>query len=232
MIKSLKTISLIYILLISGCATTQEEYDISIQNVNVIDYVSGEIRYHKDVIINGEMIVKISDHSLDTSINAKKIIDGTHKYLIPGLWDNHVHLRGGDTLIDANKEFLNLFIANGITGIRDAGGDLYKEVLQWRKDIASGVLLGPVIFTSGPKIDGIKPTWAGSIEVADTSKVKDALDSLQSLQIDFVKIYDSSISREVYLEILKQAKARDMITSGHMPFSYYWKKTLEMASDP
>ena len=56
--------------------------------------------------------------------------------MLPGFWDNHVHFRGGDSLIDANKNFLKLFLANGITTVRDAGGDLTSSVLEWKKAIA------------------------------------------------------------------------------------------------
>lgn len=223
-----KITCLLLFFLFIGCQTSSKEsYNLIIENVNIIDYVSGEIKYNKDVAIRGDIIVRVDDYSKTGGKGTKIVIDGTNKYLIPGLWDNHVHSRGGDTLIKANKEFLNLFIANGITGIRDAGGDLGIQVLRWKKEITDGSLIGPALFTSGPKIDGPKPTWAGSIEVSNTSKVKNALDSLRALNVDFVKIYDSSISREVYLEVLKQAKDRTMITSGHMPFSVLLEENIK-----
>lgn len=202
-------------------------YDLLISDVNSIDYESGKILAGKDIGILGDRIAFIRNHDNSELTDSEKIIDANGKYAIPGLWDNHIHLRGGSELIKANKEFLSLFIANGITGIRDAGGDLSPEVISWKNNIEEGNLLGPVIFTSGPKLDGTGATWAGSIEISDTTQVKEALDSLQSLKVDFVKLYDSKISREVYLKVLKEARLRNLITSGHMPFTVLLEENIE-----
>jgi hypothetical protein len=216
------------LLSIISCSSSQDhDFDLIINQVNIIDYVNGGINPNMDIGIKGERITYLCGHSDTLKKTAKSYIDATGKFIIPGLWDNHVHLRGGKKLIKANKEFLNLFLANGITGIRDAGGDLSNEVIQWKKAIAEGSLTGPVIFTAGPKIDGANPTWEGSIEVSDTSEVKKALDSLAYLQTDFVKIYDSKISREIYLKVLKEAKLRNLITSGHMPFSVLLEENIK-----
>ena len=103
--------------------------------------------------------------------------------------------------------------------MRDAGGDLTPQVQQWNNEINNGTRVGPTIFTSGPKLDGISARWAGSLEVTNSGDIAKALDSLQSLEVDYVKLYDSTISGELYLEIIRQAQSRDMITSGHMPFT-------------
>ena len=80
-------------------------------------------------------------------------MDGTGKFLIPGLWDMHVHMVFGDWFPRGKEVTLPLFIANGVTGVRDMGGEL--EVLrQWRKEIAAGTLIGPRMVISGPMLDG------------------------------------------------------------------------------
>ncbi len=207
------------LLLLFGCKTEKNpSYKIAIHNINIIDIHTGKIT-NGDVYALNKRIVKIITPSAETTPNAKKVINGTGKFLLPGFWDNHIHLRGGDSLIEENRNLLPLFIANGITTVRDAGGDLTASVLKWRKEIEDGTLTGPTIYTSGPKLDGISATWAGSLEVASSEDVSKALDSLEKIPSDFVKIYDSRISGEYYLEILKEATKRGMISSGHMPFT-------------
>ncbi|MEG2981923.1 MAG: amidohydrolase, partial [Stenotrophomonas sp.] len=85
---------------------------------------------------------------------------------------------------------LPLYIAHGITTIRDASGDLPEQVLQWRAQIRDGQLEGPQLFTSGAKIEGIKPVWKGTLEVGSQADLDAALVRLKQDQVDFVKITD------------------------------------------
>ncbi|MDP5061855.1 MAG: amidohydrolase, partial [Maribacter sp.] len=168
-------------------------YDVIIKNGHLINFEDGSASI-SNILITDNRIVKITSDVDLTTIEAKSVIDAKGKFIVPGFWDNHTHFRGGDSLIDANKNFLKLFMANGITTVRDAGGDLTSSVLEWRKAIAKNELVGPTIFTSGPKIDGPGGTWAGSLEVDSDEDISKALDSLQAIPSDFVKIYDSRIS--------------------------------------
>lgn len=208
----------------------KEQFDLVIQNGKVIDLETGKI-IKKDIFISDGRIKKINTSDIDTPFEAFEIIDATGKFLLPGFWDNHSHFRGGDSLIAANKNFLNLFIANGITTVRDAGGDLTTSVLKWNKEIEAGNLVGPNIFTSGPKIDGKDGTWAGSLEVESETDVQTALDSLQRIPSDFVKLYDSKISGEMYLKTIAEAEKRDLITSGHMPFTVELNQAVDSGID-
>src|SRR3546814_13090616 len=92
----------------------------------------------------------------------------------------HVHFGGGPDLIEENKALLPLYVANGITTIRDASGDLPDQVLTWRGEIAGGKLFGPRLLTSGAKIEGIAPLWKGTIEVGSEADVDAALDRLKN----------------------------------------------------
>ena len=214
------------LLLIVSCKTeSKEAFDMMLQNGNVINIETGTISI-LDIFVNNGRIAKITAADEFTNFDSDTVIDASGKYILPGFWDNHVHFRGGDSLIKANKNFLKLFIANGITTVRDAGGDLTTSVMKWKKEIANGQLIGPTIYTSGPKIDGPNATWAGSLVVENTSDVSKALDSLQQLKTDFVKIYESRISRTAYLETVAQATKRGLITSGHMPFTVELKENI------
>ncbi|MDH7447160.1 amidohydrolase family protein [Aquimarina sp. 2201CG14-23] len=212
---------------ILGCSKKEKkQYDIVISNVNLIEIENGNIS-KKTMYINDGKIVKLENNDSTNNYITKNKIDGTEKFLLPGFWDNHIHLRGGDALIDENKNLLPLFIANGITTIRDAGGDLTTEVIKWKKEIEGNKLIGPTIYTSGPKLDGANATWAGSLVIESSEDVTKALDSLARIPSDFVKIYDSRISRENYLEILKQATNRGVISSGHMPFTVELNEAID-----
>ncbi|MFD3000363.1 amidohydrolase family protein [Pontibacter toksunensis] len=219
-------------LLFAGCAATQQStHDLVITNANVVDVTAGNVRPGQTLVIDAGIIQEISGTEAAKKYKATATIDAQGKYVIPGLWDNHIHLRGGEALVEENKNLLPLFIANGVTTVRDAGGDLYPAIRQWRDQITAGELVGPRIITAGPKLDGPKPVWEGSIEVATVAEVPAALDSLQRLGVDFVKIYDSTISRDVFLAIVKEAEARGMMTAGHMPFTVTLGEAIDSGLD-
>ena len=218
-------------LLIFGCSSEEkQQFDLVIKNGKVIDLETGDIK-QLNIFISEGKIKKVDNTTAAKSFEAIKIIDAKGKFILPGFWDNHAHFRGGDSLIAANKNFLNLFIANGITTVRDAGGDLTTSVLEWNKEIVAGNLVGPTIFTSGPKIDGKNGTWAGSLEVESEAAIQIALDSLESIPSDFVKIYDSRITGELYLKTIAEAEKRNLITSGHMPFTVELNQAVDSGID-
>lgn len=190
-----------------------------INNAQIIDVKTGVVSEAQYIGIRNDTIIFIGGNQKATKYSAPQTIDASNKFVIPGLWDMHVHFRGGETLIAENKNLLPLFVANGITGVREAGGDMTSEIFQWRKEIQTGQLTGPVIFTSGPKLDGPRATWAGSIPVVSQEDVVTAVDSLENMGVDFIKIYDSRISREAYIQIIEEATRRGITTSGHMPFT-------------
>ncbi|MGB3774681.1 MAG: amidohydrolase family protein [Leeuwenhoekiella sp.] len=233
MYSTLKKIALLLLFthLFLSCKKDDPEFDIAIHNINIIVLKTGEIIPKQSVFIKGDSIHSIvNTKELFVSI-AKRSINGTDQYLVPGFWDNHVHFRGGDSLIDENERFLNLYIANGVTTVRDAGGDLTPTIRQWQDEIAEGENVGPTIYTSGPKIDGPRARWAGSLKVSSDRSIDTALDSLQKLNVDFVKLYDSTISGRNYLKTIANAEKRGMITSGHMPFSVTLDETTTAGID-
>ncbi|GAB3884208.1 amidohydrolase family protein [Spirosoma agri] len=213
-------LNLLFLLATAEMSIAQKQtVDVLIKSGNLIDVRTGTIQTKKLIATRGKTIVGVFDESRLADFKAKTVIDATGKYIIPGLWDMHVHFGGGDTLIEENKNLLPLYIAHGITGIRDAAADLSSSVLQWREQIAKGELAGPTLFTSGPKLEGYKSSWVGDIEVSTNAEVDKMLDSLQRMKVDFVKITDNTITPDIYLYILQEAKKRGMKTSGHVPFA-------------
>jgi imidazolonepropionase-like amidohydrolase len=207
----------------------QKQGDVIIRHVTLIDVEAAKALADQAVVLHGDDIVAVgSDADIAQGWRAKQKVDGKGRFLIPGLWDMHVHFGGGPDLIEENKALLPLYVANGITTIRDASGDLPEQVLAWRGEIAAGSLFGPRLLSSGAKIEGIAPLWKGTIEVGNEVDVDAALERLQQRdKVDFVKITDSTLKPELFLYALRQAKALGLRTSGHIPMAL----TTEQAVD-
>jgi len=209
-------------------ASAAERADLLIRNATVVDVEHASTRAGQSVVIRGEDIVAVGpDAQLRGQWSAARQIDAKGKYLIPGLWDMHVHFGGGPALIEENKALLPLYIAHGITTVRDCSGDLPGQVLQWRGEIAKGTLFGPRLLSSGAKIEGIKPVWKGTIEVGSQADVDQAITRLQHDKVDFVKITDSTLTPELFLYAAGAARKAGFKASGHIPVAL----TVEQAVD-
>lgn len=203
--------------------TTHPQYrslvdTVVINGVNVVDVNGGAIFPDQIVVIDRNRIVAAGSRK-DTRWprNAPVIINGKGLYLIPGLWDMHVHLAFGGWFPRAKQISLPLFVANGITGVRDMGSEL-ETVQGWRNEIEAGRLLGPRIMTSGPMLDGPKPRFPSSIAIATPEDGRRAVDNLKHGGADFIKL-QSLIPRQAVLAIADEAHKRDMAFEGHVPDS-------------
>ncbi|NIJ39370.1 imidazolonepropionase-like amidohydrolase [Sphingopyxis panaciterrae] len=214
---------------ISPALAAPKAGDVIIRHVTVIDVEGAKTLAGQAVVLRGGDIVAVGDDAgIAKQWRAKRMVDGKGRYLIPGLWDMHVHFGGGVDLIEENKALLPLYIANGITTIRDCSGDLADQVLAWRGAIANGDLFGPRLLTSGAKIEGIAPVWKGTIEVGGDADVDAALARLTTRdKVDFVKITDNTLKPELFLYALRRAKALGIRTSGHIPMAL----TVDQAVD-
>ena len=195
--------------------------DMMIRHVTVIDVEHARAIGEQAVVLRGKDVVAVGkDGEIARAWHAQKVVEGKGRFLIPGLWDMHVHFGGGPDLVEENKALLPLYVAHGITTIRDCSGDLPDQVLSWRGEIAGGTLFGPRLLTSGAKIEGIKPVWKGTIEVGSKADVDAALARLQDRdKVDFVKITDSTLDPQLFLYAVSQAKARGLRSSGHIPMA-------------
>jgi imidazolonepropionase-like amidohydrolase len=196
----------------------QKKADLLIRSVRIIDVKTGKITPGQAIAVRNDSIIAVMNNKQATQYQATQTVDGQGKYAMPGLWDMHMHFGGGDTLAGENKNFLPLYLAHGITTIRDCAADISMDVLKWRDDINNGQLQGPTIFTSGPKLEGYKSVWLGDLEIGTSAELQQALDSLQKLKVDFVKITENTIQPDIYLEALKEARKRGMLISGHVPY--------------
>ena len=220
----------------SGC-TADPEF-LAIRNVTVIDGTGAGPKTGMTVVIAQSQISAIgTDGSVDYPSSAR-VIDGTGKYLIPGLWDMHVHLRDlGETL--------PLFVINGVTTVRDMGSEVQKTVVL-RQQIEAGVLVGPRIKTSGMMVES--SSWVAQyvdlmrdqgacdqeveeflrtrILVGDPDRARVIVDSLTALGADFIKIRHAE-SPEVFAAIAEAATDAGTHLVGH----YVWILSLEETAD-
>jgi imidazolonepropionase-like amidohydrolase len=144
-----------------------------------------------------------------------QVVDATGLYLIPGLWDMHTHAYFGWSRDFGDNYVLPLFIANGVTGIRDMGSDL-EAVLRARAEVAAHRLVGPRMVVSGPMLDGPKATYKASIPIATPADGRQAVAMLKDRGVDFIKI-QSGVPHAAYLAIAAEAKARGIEFDGHVP---------------
>ena len=218
-------------LTISTCKPT-EQADLIISNTNVIDVIQGKTITGQDVIINGDMIQSIKPHG-ESRLRSKNLINGEGKYLIPGLWDMHVHTGDADI-------FFPLYVANGITGVRDTGGGLeqstgnlsvkFEKLCGWRDEVLSGKRLGPEMILAGSMIDGSPPVWPGTISVTDSQSIYAAVQAQKKLGVDFIKVYHN-LNLAQLTEVAQIAKEQHIRFAGHVPLSSPPLETLLYASN-
>jgi len=190
---------------------------LALAHVTTIDAHTGVLQADQTVVIEGTLIRSVGPSSSTKPPQNARIIDCTGLFLIPGLWDMHVHLEFGDWFPHAKEISLPLFIANGVTGVRDMGSEL-ETVQGWRTEINAGKLVGPRIFTSGPMLDGPKPRFPSSIAISTPEDGSRAVRDLKTRGADFIKL-QSLIPRDAVFAIADEAKKRHIPFEGHVPDS-------------
>jgi imidazolonepropionase-like amidohydrolase len=194
---------------------TGQESILAITHVNLIDATGAPVQTDMTVIVQGKEILQLGKSGSTIVPKAAKVADGRDKYLIPGLWDMHVHEIFGAWLPEDEKITPLLFVANGVTGVRDMGGDL-EPLKKWRARIAEGQLLGPRMIISGPMLDGPVPQFPSSAPVKDAAAGRRIVDELQKNGADFIKI-QSLIPRDGYFAAADEAKKVGIVFAGHVP---------------
>lgn len=208
--------------LFSFASNPQKSYSLAIDHVTVIDVTGGPRLADQVVVITGDSIVGMAKSgSIEIPKDARRI-DARGKFLIPGLWDMHTHIAGiSANPVWAKQTLLPLLVANGITGIRDMGGDL-DALESWRHEIENGTLIGPRIVAAGPMLLPARRTGANPapadpaiLRVGTPEESRAAVDSLQKRGADFVKIIE--VSRENYFAIADESKKDSIPFAGHIP---------------
>lgn len=197
---------------------------VAIVGVTVIDVETGR-RIPDSVVVVRDGVIESVGPRVRVPRDARRV-DGRNRFLIPGLWDMHVHTLPQSTRPRALTTFLPLFVANGVTGVRDMGSEP-GALAAARTRIARDGLVAPRLVAAGPILDGARPQWPKiSIAVAGRDDAAAAVASVVEGGADFLKVY-SNLSREAYLGLAEAARSRRLAFAGHVPGSM----TVAEASD-
>ncbi len=190
---------------------------IVITHVTVVDSTANAPRLDQTVVIGNGHISTVGPSPRIKPPKNARIIDAQGKFLIPGLWDMHVHIAGLNADPAWSKQvLLPLLLANGITGVRDMGGDL-DVLLTWKREIENGTLLGPHIVGSGPFLVASGKKTAEQYPVTNADQARAAVGELKRRGADFVKII-SLPSKEVFFAVADESKKQGIPFAGHLPF--------------
>ncbi len=181
---------------------------IAFRHVAVIDGRSATPRADQTVVVTGTRITAAGPSVSVHAPTGARIVDAPGKFMIPGLWDMHVH-----TGTVAGRELLGLYVANGVTGVRDMASD-WPTIVAWRREIAAGTLVGPRIVAAGPYLEG------GDVPIAHIltrtpQEGRAGVDSLVKLGVDFVKVH-GQLTPETYFAIARRARERHIPFAGHV----------------
>jgi hypothetical protein len=222
----MKSLVIILYLLVPGCARAQSP-TVAIRGVTVVDVRDGSLRPEHTVLVAGNRITAVGPADQVRTPDDADLVDAAGGFLIPGLWDMHVHSVANVALdqgqsVAAQDWHFSLFLAHGVTGVRnmnDGTGDVTLERSKSvRRRLAKGDLRGPSRFlTAGPALDGDPPLGSKAVIVRTAAEARAAVEQLASNGADLVKVYEN-LSREAYFGIMDEAQRRGIPVDGHVPF--------------
>lgn len=180
-----------------------------LRNVRVVDNVRGTVSDPKDVYIQGSAIEKIAKPATSTPAGST-VIDCSGKYVMPGLWDMHVHSWW-------DIHFLDWYTKFGVTGLRNMFTPP-SMLFPVRDSIRAGLKNGPVIYGAGMIVDGPDPAFKIYYSLTDTAEVDSIIQRCIDDKVDFIKVYDA-IPRDPYFALMQKAAALKIPVCGHVPIA-------------
>lgn len=196
---------------------------VALAGVRVVDVRTGAVRTDRTVVTERGRIVAVRSASASRLPPGTRVVHGAGAYVIPGLWDAHVHL----SYVGACA--LPVFVAHGVTSVRDAGARM-DEITPWRADAARGAVVGPRIWTAGPNVEsgawldaayGLAGAddsiwyWGQRLRMDGAAAAAATVDSLARLGVDFVKF--RNLPRASFLALAAEARRRGLRLAGHAP---------------
>jgi imidazolonepropionase-like amidohydrolase len=202
----------LYALIIIGwfCPLAVGDQLVAFTHVTVIDATGRPPQADMTVVVRDGRIASLGKAGQVQVPGETQVVAAAGKFLIPGLWDMHVHT--------VSPDYFPLYLANGITGVRDMHSFFPDAPLQWRKNIAAGKILGPRMVVAGALVDGDHPFWPGSLVATDEQSGRAAVRTLKAKGVDFIKVY-SKLPRAAFLAIADEATKQGLVFAGHVPES-------------
>jgi hypothetical protein len=182
---------------------------LEIVDVTVIDTTGAPAKQGQTVVVEGNRISQVGDTKKVHAPKGAQVVNARGLYVIPGLWDMHVHVWETDRTFP-------MFIANGVLGVRNMGGHL-DELKRWRAQVVNGELLGPHMVISGPLVDGLNPAHPDhAVVVHDPAEGRTIVDSLKQSGVDFIKVFDN-LTPDEYYAIAEESRKVGLSFAGHLP---------------
>ncbi len=215
---------------VSGCSRDElgTAPVVAFTNVSVVDTTGGPTLHSMTVVVSAARITSLGQTESTPFPPESHVVDASGKFVIPGLWDMHVHTLQSWTVgggaVDSHEVFFPLFVANGVTGVRDMNGSI--EILHRVRDqMRAGSLRGPRLIAAGLMVDGEE--WSfGSIAVATREDGRAAVRELADAGVDFIKV-GGLTPRDAYFGVVEAAEASGLPFSGHVPFQITAKEASE-----
>lgn len=192
-----------------------------IKNISVIDPEKGMIK-DQTVIIQDGKILKVADSKSLTLSSKNNVTDGSGQYIIPGLWDAHVHFAFMEELAPS---MFDLFLAYGITSVRDTGGKI-DFVKSYKDKSLQNPKTSPRVMIAGPLLDGMPNVYDGStparpplsVGSSDIAELRKNINSLIEKDVDLLKAYEM-LTPEQFEVLNKVARENGLKVTGHVPLS-------------
>lgn len=202
---------------IGTVSVTPQTRTLAIARVNVVDVVAGRIVPNSTVTVSGKTVASVSQDAAPPV--GAQVVDGQGTFLIPGLWDMHAHMEA------SGESWLQLYVANGVTGVRDMGSDL-DLILRMREATSSGRVLGPRILAAGPILDDAPGDWPFRMRVKTAEDGRAAVQLLKRRGVDLIKVHDNT-PRDVFFAMAEEARRQNLPLAGHVPRGLSVEEVIE-----
>ncbi|MFL6229946.1 MAG: amidohydrolase family protein [Pyrinomonadaceae bacterium] len=217
-IPILLLITLLPTLCVAQTEPVSQSESLVFNHVTVIDMTGALPKPDMTVVIVGNHITALGKTGKIRVPKKAYSVDATGKYLIPGLWDMHVHVFNNDSRRPPNEYYFPLFIANGVTGVREmwTKPEGMPQVERWRKQFTEQPGTVPRFGAVGTLVDGLPASWSNSDTVSTADEARRMVAKIKAAGVDFVKVYNN-LSREAYFAIADEAKKQRIPFAGHVP---------------
>ncbi len=222
----MRALALLLLLTVDACGRTNPR-TLAIRGTTIVDVTDGSLRGDYTVLIANNRVVAVGPADLVTIPNNAEVIDAAGSYLIPGLWDMHVHSVANIAVdmnvrsVAAHEWHFAVFLAYGITGVRnmnDGTGDpTLRLTNSVKRRLSDASPRGPRFIANGPSLDGDPPLGSNSAVVRSAAEARAIVDTLVAHRADFIKVYEN-LPRDAYFTIMDQARRRGVPVDGHVPF--------------
>ncbi|MEX1267163.1 MAG: amidohydrolase family protein [Woeseia sp.] len=184
--------------------TTAQAADTAFINVNVVPMTEEVVHVSQTVVVSDGRITAIGDVDVTEIPDGAAVVDGTDRYVMPGLAEMHAHVPAADS--PDLERVLNLFIANGVTQVRGMLGE--PGHLELREKLAAGDLTGPALYTSGPSFNGRS--------VSDPKQAAAMVHEQHAAGYDFLKVHPG-LTRAEFTAMAVAANDLGIRFAGHVP---------------